>query len=134
MVDAFTDDALGRDDAVGLARRLAAREVAATELVEAALERSDKAARRLGAMAVPGFDPARRTTGAPGFFHGVPTLIKDNVDVAGLPTQQGTDAYVGRPAEHDGDVARLLKSMGVVALGKTQLSEFGFSAAAEHPQ
>ncbi|GAA1956680.1 amidase [Nocardioides panacihumi] len=134
MVDAFADDALGRDDAVGLARRLAAREVSADELVEAAIARIDKVDGDLGAMAVRDYDRARRTTGAPGFFHGVPTLIKDNVDVAGLPTQQGTDAYVGRPAEQDGDIARLLKSMGVVALGKTQLSEFGFSAVAEHPR
>jgi amidase len=134
MVDAFTDDALGRDDAVGLARRIAAREVSAAELVEAAIARIERVDGALGAMAVRDYERARRTTGAPGFFHGVPTLIKDNVDVAGLPTQHGCDAYVGRPAEHDGDIARLYKSMGVVALGKTQLSEFGFSAAAEHPR
>ncbi|SFC59889.1 amidase [Nocardioides terrae] len=134
MVDAYVDDALGRDDAVGLARRIAAREVGAGELVEAAIARIEKVDGELNAMAVRDYDRARQTHGAPGFFHGVPTLIKDNVDVAGLPTQQGCDAYVGRPAAHDGDIARLIKSMGVVALGKTQLSEFGFSAAADHPR
>jgi amidase len=134
MVDAFADDALGHDDAVGLARRLAAREVSAGELVQAAIVRIEKVDGELGAMAVRDYDRARRTTGAPGFFQGVPTLVKDNVDVAGLPTQQGCDAYVGRPAAHDGDIARLLKSTGVVPVGKTQLSEFGFSAAAEHPR
>src|SRR3954471_16747557 len=134
MVDAFADDALGRDDAVGLAARLAAREVSAGELVEAAIARIEKVDGELGAVAVRDYDRARRTTGAAGFFHGVPTFIKDNVDVAGLPTQQGCDAYVGRPAAHDGDIARLYKSLGVVVLGKTRLSEFGFSAAAEHPR
>jgi amidase len=134
MVEAFTDDALGRDDAVGLVRRLADREVSPGELAEAAIARIEKVDGELGAIAVRDYERARRTTGAQGFFHGLPTLIKDNVDVAGLPTQQGTDAYLGRPAEHDGDIARLFRSMGVVALGKTQLSEFGFSAAAEHPR
>ena len=134
MVDAFSEDALGRDDAVGLAQRISARAVSADELVEAAIARIDAVDNALGAVAVRDYDRARKTTGAPGFLHGIPTLIKDNVDVAGLPTQQGCDAYVGRPAEHDGDVARLYKSMGVVTLGKTQLSEFGFSAVAEHPR
>jgi amidase len=134
MVDAFTDDALGHDDAVELARRIAAREVSAGELVEAAIGRIEKVDGELGAVAVRDYERARRTTGAPGFLHGIPTLIKDNVDVAGLPTQQGCDAYVGRPAPQDGDIARLYKSMGVIALGKTRLSEFGFSAAAEHPR
>ncbi|MFI2707130.1 amidase, partial [Nocardioides sp. CER28] len=115
-------------------RRLADREVSADELVEAAIARIEKVDGELNAIAVRDYDRARRTRGAGGFFHGIPTLIKDNVDVGGLPTQQGCDAYVGRPAAHDGDIARLFKSMGVVALGKTQLSEFGFSAVAEHPR
>ena len=134
MVDAYADDALGHDDAVGLAARIAAREVSAPELVETAIARIEKVDGELNAVAVRDYERARATTGAPGFFHGVPTLIKDNVDVAGLPTQQGCDAYVGRPARQDGDIARLIRSMGVVTLGKTQLSEFGFSAAADHPR
>ncbi|WP_459981315.1 amidase [Nocardioides sp. AN3] len=134
MVDAFADDALGHDDAVGLAGRLAAGEVSPEELVEAAIGRIEKVDGELNAVAVRDFERARRTTGAQGFLHGIPTLMKDNVDVAGLPTQQGSDAYVGRPAEHDGELSRLLKSLGVVCLGKTQMSEFGFSATAEHPR
>lgn len=134
MVDAFSDDALGHDDAVGLVHRLRAGEVSPAELTEAAIARIEKVDGELGAIAARDYERARATTGAAGFFAGIPTLVKDNVDVAGLPTQQGTDAYVGRPARADGDVARLLKSLGLVPLGKTQLSEFGFSAAAEHPR
>ena len=75
---------------------------------------------------------SRRATPRDGFFAGVPTFLKDNVDVAGMPTQQGSDAFVARPARADGDFARMYLATGLVPLGKSQLSEFGFSAAAEH--
>lgn len=133
-VNAFADDALGDDDAVGLARRLAAREVSAIELLEAAITRIERVDPELNAVAVRDYDRARRAVPAAGAFRGVPTLIKDNVDVAGLPTQQGADAFVARPARGNGDMARLFTASGLVPLGKTRLSEYGFSAAAEHPR
>jgi amidase len=64
----------------------------------------------------------------------VPTFVKDNSDLAGLPTRQGSDAFAARPAKRDGDFARMFLATGVIALGKTQLSEYGFNAAAEHPR
>ena len=62
----------------------------------------------------------------------MPTFVKDNVDVAGMPTQQGTDAFVATPRKADGDFARMFLATGVIPLGKTRLSEFGFNAAADH--
>jgi amidase len=64
----------------------------------------------------------------------VPTFVKDNVDVAGLPTMQGTDAWVPRRAAVDGEFTRLYMATGLISLGKTQLSEYGFSPSAEHPR
>ncbi len=57
--------------------------------------------------------------------------MKDNSDVAGLPTQQGTRAYVAQPARRDGSFARMYGLIGTTTLGKTRLSEYGFSASAE---
>ena len=67
-----------------------------------------------------------------GFFAGVPSFVKDNSDVAGLPTQQGSRAWVAEPARGDGDFARMYSADRHDVLGKTRLSEFGFSPSAEY--
>lgn len=135
-VHAFTDDALGDLDAVGLAEHLAAGKVSALEAVEAAIARVEQVSADLNPMAYAAFDRARdaaRTRGR-GFLAGVPTLVKDNVDVAGMPTRSGTDAWDPQPARRDGDFAAMFLATGMVPLGKSQLSEYGFSASAEHPR
>src|SRR4029077_12326280 len=58
-------------------------------------------------------------------------FVKDNSDVGGLPTQHGTRAFVAKPAAADGDFARMFQPIGTTTLGKTRLSEYGFSASAE---
>lgn len=133
-VHAFTDDALGEHDAVGLAAELKAGRVSRAEVVEAAVARIEQVNPRLHAVAVDAFDRAREESWRKGggFFAGVPAMIKDNVDVAGLPTNQGTPAFVGRPKAANGDFAEMFLQTGVIPLGKTRLSEFGFSASAEY--
>ena len=131
---AFTDDALGDLDAVGLTEALAAGRVSIPEVVEAAIARTEQVAPALNAVAVECFDRARAEAADPrgGFFAGVPTFLKDNVDLAGVPTMQGADAFDPRPAKRDGDFARMFLATGLLPIGKTQLSEYGFSASAEH--
>ena len=135
-VHAFGDDALGTLDAVGLVEAIQEGQVSIPDVVEAAIARTEMVAPDLNAVAHRAYDRARVEAWDPrgGFFAGLPTFVKDNVDVAGMPTQQGCDAYVARPAERDGDFARMYLATGLVPLGKTQLSEFGFSAVAEHPR
>lgn len=132
-VHAFADDALADHDAVGLTRLLASGRVSAAELVDAAIARTQALDPRLAAVAVERYDRARAEGRSPagGFFSGIPTFVKDNSDLEGLATQQGTRAYAGRPRTQHGDFARMLTALGVVPLGKTRLSEFGFSASAE---
>jgi amidase len=139
-VHAFGDDALGDLDAVGLADAIRAGRVGRADVVEAAIERAEALNPHLNALAYRAFDEARAATARAdsgycrGFFEGVPTLIKDNIDVAGQPTMSGTDAWRPRPASADSAVTRVVLDTGLISLGKTQLSEFGFSAAAEHPR
>lgn len=135
-VHAFTDDALGTHDAVGLVAALHRGDVSAAEVVEAAIARTQQVEDRLNAVAYADFDGARALAKNPpgGYFSGVPTYFKDNVDVAGMPTMDGTDAWVGRPFREDADFARMYRLTGVVPLGKTQLSEYGFLPSTEHPR
>ena len=132
---AFTDDALGDHDAVGLAEEIRADRVSALEAVEAAIARAEAVGPTLGAIAATSYDSAREQARQPrpGFLAGVPTFVKDNTDVAGLPTQHGTSAFQARPAVKDGRFAETFFRLGPVGLGKSQLSEFGISASAESP-
>ena len=134
-VHAFGDDALGDYDAVGLAEAIRTGRVGAAEVVEAAIARTEAVNPALNGLAYNAFEQARQTASlgpANGVFAGVPTFIKDNVDVAGQPTMQGADAWAPFDAVADGEFTRMYLATGPVSLGKTQLSEFGFSAAAEH--
>lgn len=137
-IDAFTDDALGALDAVGAVEALRAGAVSAAELVDAAIARTEAVNPALNGLAHEAFDRARTRARLPypygGYFDGVPTFIKDNVAVAGMPTREGTDAWEARIESNDGDFAKNYLATGLIPLGKTQLSEFGFSASAEHPR
>ncbi len=136
-VHAFGDDALGHFDAVGLIEALNAGRVGRAEVVEAAIARAQAVNSALNGLAREAFDQARAQAVAPaksGYFSGVPTFVKDNVDVAGLPTMRGTDAWPPRAAEVDSEFARTYLATGMTPLGKTQMSEYGFSASAEHPR
>jgi amidase len=139
-VHAFGDDALGDLDAVGLVDAIQSGRVGRAEVVEAAIARTEAVNAAVNGLACRAFDRARAEAAEPsappdtGFLSGVPTFVKDNVDVAGLPTMRGTDAWTPRPADSDSDFARLYLATGMTPLGKTQMSEYGFSASAEHPR
>ena len=60
-----------------------------------------------------------------GPMHGIPVLLKDNVDTGDkMQTSAGSFALVGSPALHDSTVAANLRAGGAVILGKTNLSEW----------
>src|SRR5467141_390669 len=60
-----------------------------------------------------------------GPLHGIPVLIKDNIDTGDrMQTSAGSLALVGRPALTDSTVAAKLRAGGAVILGKTNLSEW----------
>src|SRR5688572_7859046 len=70
-------------------------------------------------------DDERRRQGVRGPLHGIPILLKDNIDTADrLGTRAGSLALVGRSALQDATVARRLRSAGAVILGKANLSEW----------
>src|SRR5229473_4260494 len=56
-------------------------------------------------------------------LYGVPVAIKDNIDVAGLPTTAACPAFAYTPAQDATCVARL-KRAGAIVIGKTNLDQF----------
>ena len=77
----------------------------------------------------------RRRAGRPlGPLDGVRIAVKDNIDVAGAPTTNGSvvDASPG-PVEHDAAVVRRARDHGLVVVGKTNLSELAFSGLGTNP-
>jgi amidase len=66
----------------------------------------------------------RRAAGDTPPLLGIPIAVKDDVDVAGVPTAFGTEGYVA-PATHDAEVVRRLKAAGAVIVGKTNTCELG---------
>jgi amidase len=57
-------------------------------------------------------------------LHGIPVLVKDNIDVAGLPTTAGSLALANHIPKDDAFLVARLRAAGAVLLGKTNLSEW----------
>ncbi len=70
-------------------------------------------------------DALRRRGVVLGPLHGIPVLLKDNIDTGDkMQTSAGSFALVGMPARRDSTVAANLRAGGAVILGKTNLSEW----------
>jgi amidase len=70
-------------------------------------------------------DLERHVRGPRGPLHGVPILVKDNIDTADrMQTTAGSLALEGSHAPHDAFVAARLRQAGALILGKTNLSEW----------
>jgi Asp-tRNA(Asn)/Glu-tRNA(Gln) amidotransferase A subunit family amidase len=66
-----------------------------------------------------------RLSGQPtGPLHGVPVAIKDIVDTADMPTENGSVLYAGRTPSRDATVVTKLRAAGAVIMGKTVTTEF----------
>jgi len=70
-------------------------------------------------------DRERKARGVRGPLHGIPILLKDNIDTADkMTTTAGSLALEGSIAAHDAFIARRLRDSGAILLGKTNLSEW----------
>lgn len=72
-----------------------------------------------------GLDRERKEKGARGPMHGIPVLIKDNIDTAdAMATTAGSLALVGARPPEDSYLVKQLRNAGAIILGKTNLSEW----------
>lgn len=117
-------------------------EVSVQAIVEQALQRAEKIAAlnafvsldqqgaRHAAQALDGERQDMRSSKA---LFGVPIVVKDNIDVAGLPTTGGTPALAQNVARADAPVVARLRAAGAVIIGKTSMHEMAFGISGLNP-
>src|SRR4051794_40723270 len=106
---------------------VASGEVSPRELVDACLARIERLDPQLNAFRVVLGEQARAEADALGArdgrpLFGVPVAVKDDMDVAGVPTHFGT-SILGPPATADSEIVRRLRAAGAIVVGKTNVPE-----------
>jgi amidase len=119
--------------AAGLARMIRSRELSATELLEATLAQIDAVNPALNAIVKVLGDEARAEAAAAdrklaagekvGPLHGVPFTVKENIDMAGLPTTWGVPALAQAITPMDAPVVERMRAAGAIPIGRTNLPD-----------
>lgn len=131
-------DGMDRSQLAGASAADAARWIrdgalSAEELVNACLERIRQEEPQVQAWAfldeshaleqARACDQARRRGAPIGSLHGVPVGIKDIIDTADMPTEDGTPLHSGRMPLEDATAVAMLRQAGAVIMGKTVTTE-----------
>lgn len=115
---------------------MSARKLTAHQLVQAYLDRIsayDKSGPALNCIIslnpraledADRLDAAFKRSGMVGPLHGIPILVKDEIDAAGMPTTLGTLVFKDYRPVRDAFVVEHLKKAGAIILGKTTMSEY----------
>jgi amidase len=112
------------------AAALRARKIGAAELTDHVIARIEKLDQKLNAVVVRDFDRARETAKAADAalgreerrpLLGVPMVVKESFNIAGLPTTWGVPAFKGWMPQEDAVTVTRLKAAGAVILGKTNV-------------
>src|SRR5262249_36423077 len=121
-------------DAVDLAAAIRARKVSAREAVQACLERLKAVNAKLNAVTAPApqdplaaadeADRALARGDALGPLHGVPVVIKENIDQAGAATTNGVEAFAKLMAEADSPPVANWRKAGAICIGRTNTPAF----------
>ncbi|GAA1249352.1 amidase [Prauserella halophila] len=139
----MTDDQLLDLTLTEAADRVARRKVSPVELVQAALQRTERIAETNAfisvlaeeALTVAKASEAMINAGHRlGPLHGVPVVLKDNIDVSDQLTTAGSKVLADRRPVGDATVAAKLRSAGAILLGKTNMHEFAWGATSANPQ
>ncbi|AXI02686.1 amidase [Aquirhabdus parva] len=136
-------DVMGDHDAVALSELLLKGEISPLELTRAAIERAKAAEPYIHAIQEEAFDLAiiqaksqqnlicQNSTNLYSIFAGIPFFVKDNTDVLGMKTTQGSHAFTPKIASQHSPLTQLFIDQGFNILGKSTLPEFGLNASTE---
>jgi amidase len=134
-VNAFSNDSIGTNDAVGIAALIKSGEISAQEAIDAAIKRAEAVNGQINAIAIKTYERAQNQVKElnDGALSGVPTFVKDNIPVKGVPSQSGTLAFKAKPAKKNSKFVEQFNATGLITLGKSTLPEFGLICSAENP-
>ncbi len=120
---------LWQQGAAELAAMIAGKDVSSAEVVEAHLARIDKVNPQLNAVtrvlaeegraAAKAADVALASGDPLGPLHGVPFTVKQNIDLAGCPTDNGVPAFAAAISPVDAPVVERMKAAGAIPIGRT---------------
>ena len=123
-------------------RRIAIGDLSPVDLVEAALARVAEVDGALNSFIYVMEEQARRDArvaaeeiserGPRGPLHGIPFAVKDNYDVAGVPTTAGSRARLASVPLRDATLVAALRNAGAVLIGKLSTWEFGTGNGGEY--
>src|SRR5579859_3847755 len=130
-MNASNESGLVGQSAVDLATQVRSGQVSPVEVASAHLRRIEELDPTLNAfqfvMAAAALEEARKLQQRRDLAElplaGVPVAIKDNVDVAGVPTRLGSAATSSEPVQQDDELVRRLRAAGVIVIGKTRMPE-----------
>ena len=115
------------------ANKIATGEATAEQLVQACLDRISEREDDVQAWVYldPDYalsqartaDEARNSGKGIGPLHGVPVGIKDIIDTADMPTENGSPIFAGRRTNHDARCVAALRAAGAIVMGKTVTTE-----------
>src|SRR5436309_6367156 len=119
--------------AIELAQHIARRELSSAEVVDAHLARIDAINPALNAVVRVLADEARAAAALAdqqlaagdkvGPLHGVPFTVKENIDMAGLPTTWGVPALAQAVVPKDAPVVERLRAAGAIPIARTNLPD-----------
>ena len=139
----MTTDALWKMGAIETARRIAARDVSAVDVVQSHLERLDAVNPILNAVTRPLAESARAAADQAdrqlarseklGPLHGVPVTIKDNIDIAGQSSPNGLAVLDDVMAPANSPLVDNLLAAGAIPVGRTNTPEFSLRWHTSNP-
>jgi amidase len=112
-------------------------ELTAVSLVESYLARIDSVNPKINALTIinpkaleiaKALDDEYKKTGILRPLHGIPMIVKDNINTIGMPTTAGALALADFYPETDAFIIQKLEEAGVIILAKSNMAEWAFSA------
>ena len=131
------------NSATELAARIRDKSLSPVELMQSTIARAEALNPRLNAICTETFDAALdQARGAEAMvmrgdtlppLHGIPTTVKDLALTKGVRTMAGSHVFAERVPDIDHAHVERMRSAGMISIGKTTVSEFGWSGVSNSP-